>query len=121
LELNPGVNGTGGFNRTLLFILSRDQGNRFAALDTKGPVETDFVRYKGTRRTQFISCSLGGDESLKDGRFDSFFGYNVIEFGKDGELHLANGLDRRFPMWVLFAFNPNHSETGLLTKALVCS
>ena len=108
-------NGWAGVTRTLIILSS---GNTYKAWECGvDPGENTFIDIFGNGRCQFLwakSPVYGG--CGKDGKEHNYCVYNLYEFTKDGEMKLANHIDKMFPIWIMLTNEPNHKPTSQLTS-----
>jgi len=115
LEFSSHGNGLAAYFSTLVFLLSQGEKYVLYKLDAFAPDDEDFVSFKGSKTSQFIHTYFVYGEKGKDGKAHNYFVYNILEFTNEG-IKLSNHHDARFPMWIMFAYKPNHKDSDQLTK-----
>jgi hypothetical protein len=107
-----GGNGLASGNCNVAFLLSSEKTYTLTTVTTLFPDESDFVVIN--KKPYFIHISLLGVDPCNDGKKHNFWIYNLLTFDKD-KVRTANRAHIAFPKTIWYTFEPNHSETVMIT------
>lgn len=96
------------------FLLSSREGYVGHNLYSFDASPTDLADLDGDGRPEFVHGTFVWADAGRDGRAHNYWAYNVLGFAGTNIVS-ANATDRRFPKWVMYSFEPNHTETRQLT------
>jgi hypothetical protein len=95
----------------ILFILSTKSGYRALVTETWNfDIET-FVDFQNRGHVEWVQTFLTESKSL-DQKWHTYWVHRLLVFRDDG----LYPVDDFVPRWRMFTFQPNHSDTALLTK-----
>jgi hypothetical protein len=104
-------NGLGARFYDRLIALSAGDDYRFWVLPTMDPSREDFVRFSATQPIVMVTQQWV-HRSDRDGAAASYFVFDLWSFN-GGEVVEASSLDRRFPKWVRYTFEPSSRPASL--------
>jgi hypothetical protein len=74
----------------------------------------DLFDLDGDGSPEFVHCMFVGGEVGRDGKSHNYWVYNLLRFSGT-DIVSANRADHRFPKWIMFSHEANHTETRQLT------
>jgi hypothetical protein len=107
-----GGSGLASGHCNVAFILSSGTTYSLTTVTTLFPDKSDFILVDN--KPYFIHTSFLGVDECKDGKNHNFWIYNLLAFGKDG-VKVSNRVHPLFPKTIWYTFNPNHTETSIIT------
>lgn len=109
-----GGNGLASGSCNVAFLLSSEKTYTLSTVTTLFPDESDFVVIN--KKPYFIHTALLGVNPCNDGKNHNFWIYNLLTFDKD-KVRAANRAHIAFPKTIWYSFDPNHSETVMITDS----
>ncbi|MBN2685673.1 MAG: hypothetical protein JXR40_10365 [Pontiellaceae bacterium] len=109
-----GGNGLASGSCNVAFLLSSEKTYALTIVTTLFPDESDFVVIN--KKPYFIHTTLLGVDSCNDEKNHNFWIYNLLTFDTD-KIRTANSAHIAFPKTIWYSFEPNHSETVMITDS----
>lgn len=114
LVTHSGGNGLAAQITYITFLLSSPAGYIGHTVFSFDSEPRDLVDLDGDGSPEFVHCMFVGGEVGRDGKSHNYWAYNLLRFSGT-DIVSVNRADRRFPKWIMFSHDANHTETRQLT------